>query len=222
MIDHEMYGKMLGAKTLGRARKMQSDWIESATWDGDIQSQVAYFYDYYHDLQCNEKFKLYDLHPEDDVNKTPILIKFIRHAGQTYNKDPVTYWLQFQPGQEHIPDYYDFVLGKKYGAIWPVGLYVDIMAEDGKYNKWLVVNTANYWQNQFPTWELLKCDFVAQWIYRGQKYECPCVLQSQNSYNGVYCCVLQKCRNENRAISVKVFLRDNTEIKNYCNAQRLK
>ena len=181
MITKEMYGKILGAKTLGRARKKQSDMLELATWDGDIQSQVAYFYDYYHDQQSSERLKLYDLHPENDLQKTPIDIKFIRHASQTYNKDPITYWLQFKPGQECCLDYYDEVLGKKYKAIWPVGLYVDIMAEDKKYNKWLIVNLANYCQDQFPTFELLKCDFVAQWIYKGQKYECPSVLQSQNS-----------------------------------------
>ena len=183
MITKEMYGKILGAKTLGRARKKQSDMLELATWDGDIQSQVAYIYDYYHDQQSSERLKLYDLHPENDLQKMPIDIKFIRHASQTYNKDPITYWLQFKPGQKCSLDYYDEVLGKKYKAIWPVGLYVDIMAEDKKYNKWLIVNLANYWQDQFPTFELLKCDFVAQWIYKGQKYECPSVLQSQNSYN---------------------------------------
>ena len=184
MIDHKMYGKMLGEKTLGRARKQQSDMIMDATFTGDIQHQVAYFYDYYHD-KGDEKFKLYDLHPQDDVNKTPIEIKFIRHKSQTFNEDPVSYWLQFKTNQECCLDYYDSVLGKKYNAIWPVGCFVDIQAEDGKYNKWLVVNTANYWQNQFPTWELLKCDFVAQWIHKGHKYECPGVLQSQNSYNKV-------------------------------------
>ena len=164
-ITKEMYGQILGASTLGRARKYQSDIIMDATFDGDVQFQTAYIYDYYHD-KGDEKFKLFDLHPEDDSNKIPIEIKFIRHASQTFNKDPITYWLQFKPGQEVVLDYYDSILGKRYGAIWPVGCYLDIMAEDGKYNKWLVVNTANYWQNQFPTWELLKCDFVAQWIYR--------------------------------------------------------
>lgn len=136
----------------------------------------------FHDVG-DEHFELNDLHPQDDPNKIAIPIKFIRHASQTYAKDPITYWLQLQPGQECNVDYFWNMYTNKYGNTWPVGLYVDIMDESGKYNKWLCVNTANYNQNQFPTFELLRCDHVAQWIHKGHKYECPCVLQSQNSYN---------------------------------------
>ena len=183
-ITREMYSQILGAKILGRARKNDSDMIMDATFDEDIQYQIGYFYDYFHDIG-EERFRLDDLHPEEDLNKIPIEIKFIRHASQTYNKDPITFWIQFRPSQDKsVISYYDDALGKnKYKAIWPVGMYVDIMAEDGKYNKWLVVNTANYWQNQFPTLEVLKCDYLLQWIHKGKKCECPGVLQSQNSYN---------------------------------------
>ena len=180
MIDHNTYGEMLKAKTMGRARKYNADMIEDATFDGDIQHQVAYFYDYFHDVG-EERFKLYDLHPEDDVNKTPMEIKFIRHEKQSYNKDQTTFWLQFKTDQEHLPEYYEEAFAKKYEALWPVGLYVDIMDSNEIYNRWLVVNTANYWGDQFPTWELLKCDYLLQWIHNGKRYECPGVLQSQNS-----------------------------------------
>ena len=210
-ITMDMYRKILNAENLGRARKYDADLIVDASFDEDIQYQIGYFYDYYHDLG-EERFKLYDLHPQNDANKTPIEMKFIRHSSQTYSKDPVTYWLQFRPGQEQKPDYYIDVLGNKYNAHWPVGMYVDICTEDGKYNKWLVVNTGNYWQNQFPTWELLQCDHVLEWIYRGYKYRCPCVKQSQNSYNKYNCCVLQKYRNENWVISVNVFLRKHRDV----------
>lgn len=91
-ITHEMYRAMLGEKTLGRARKKNSDMVELATWDGDIQSQTTYCYDYYHDLG-EEHFKFRDLHPAEDPNKTPIEVKFIRHESQSLNKDPVTFWL---------------------------------------------------------------------------------------------------------------------------------
>ena len=83
MIDHEMYKKILGAKTLGRARKDQSDMIMENSWDGDIQSQVAYIYDYYHDLQSDEQLKLDDLHPDIDNYKTPLDIKFIFYHSNT-------------------------------------------------------------------------------------------------------------------------------------------
>ena len=156
--------------------------IMKETWWDDIQAQTAYLYDYYHDLQSAEKFKFSNLHPEDDEMKISIPIKFIRHQSQTFNKDNITYWLQLQPGQECNVDYYAEI-EKKYHAVWPVSLYIDIQDESGKYNKWLVVNTANAVQNQFPTFELLQVDYLAQWIHKGKKYECPAVLRSQSSYN---------------------------------------
>lgn len=88
-----------------------------------------------------------------------------------------------QPNQECNQDYYDEVLGNRYGAIFPIGNYVDIMSEDGSYNKWLIVDKANYNGNQFPTFEILRCDYIMQWIFNGYKYQCPAVLRSQNSYN---------------------------------------
>ena len=181
-ISFSDFQRMHGAETQGRARKIQSDMIMKETWWEDIQSQTAYLYDMFHDIG-DEHFWLHDLHPYDDYNKTAIPVKFIRHASQTYSKDPITFWLQLQPEQECNVDYFEEMYSNKYDNIWPVGLYCDVMDESGKYNKWLVVNTANYNQNQFPTYELLKCDYVFQWIHKGKKYECPGVLRSQNSYN---------------------------------------
>lgn len=180
MIDHSMYSTILGTNVAGRARKMQSDNIMLNTWDQDIQAQTAYLYDLYHDLGTDH-LRLDDLHPQSDENKVPIKIKFIRHTGQTYSKDPVTFWLQLQPGQECNVDYFPSMYEKKYEAKWPVSMFIDIMDESGKYNRWLVVDMANYNQNQFPTFELLRCNYVFQWIHKGKKYECPGVLRSQNS-----------------------------------------
>lgn len=182
MITFSDFKSMHESTVPGRARKMQSDVIMKETWWQDIQSQVAYFYDAFHDLGIDH-FKLRDLNPAEDKNKTPLPIKFIRHASQGYTKDQITYWLQLQPGQECNIDYYVRDFQKKYQAIWPIGLFVDICDESGKYNKWLVVSPANYNQNQFPTFELLRCDYVLQWIHKGKRYECPGVLQSQSSYN---------------------------------------
>ena len=170
-----------GSTSPGRARKMQSDLIMLNTWDQDIQSQTCYIYDYYHDHKSEEALKLNDLHPYDDIQKTPLNIKFIRHTKQTYDKDQVTFWLQMQPNQTCNLDYYDDVLGNRYNSLFPIGVYVDIMQEDGTYNKWLVVDKANYNGNQFPTFEILRCDYVMQWIFNGHKYQCPAVLRSQNS-----------------------------------------
>lgn len=180
MITWTDFKNLHGNVTPGRARKIQSDMIMKETWEQDIQAQTAYIYDMFHDVGA-EHFQLNDLHPQEDPNKVALPIKFIRHASQTYNKDPITFWLQMQPGQECVLDYFDEMYRNKYGNIWPVGCFIDICDEDGKYNKWLVVNTANYNQNQFPTFELLRCDYKFQWIHKGHKYECPGVLQSQNS-----------------------------------------
>ena len=183
-ISFSDYGAIIGGyKSQGRANKAQSDMIMDATWWRDIQSQTAYIYDYYHDLKSEESLKLNNLHPEEDDSKTPLDIKFIRHATQTYDKDQVTFWLQMRPGQECNLDYYDDVLGNRYDATFPIGCYVDVMQEDGKYYKWLVVDKANYNGNQFPTFEILKCDKLFQWIHDGKKYQCAGVLRSQNSYN---------------------------------------
>lgn len=203
-ISFSDYGKVCRYSTQGRAHKGKSDMIMDATWPRDIQAQTAYIYDYYHDLRSVDKFVLNDLHPMEDEFKTPLDIKFIRHAKQTYDKDPVTFWLQMRPGQKCNVDYYPEVLGNRYDTIFPIGLYVDILDEDDEvYNRWLIVDKANYNGNQFPTFEILRCDKVFQWIHDGKKYECAGVLRSQNSYNK-YCCLIQKCMLNNRAKSVKV------------------
>lgn len=183
MITFEDFQKIHSANTPGRARKIQSDNIMLNTWWQDIQAQTAYIYDYYHDQKSEESLKLTDLHPADDAQKIPLPIKFIRHASQTYDKDQVTFWLQMQPGQTCNLDYYEEVLGRRYGATFPIGLYVDILQEDNTYDKWLIVDKANYNGNQFPTFEVLRCDYVVQWIFNGHKYQCAAVLRSQNSYN---------------------------------------
>ena len=183
-ISFSDYSKIIGShSTQGRAHKTKSDMIMDATWWRDIQAQTAYIYDYYHDLKSNEKFKLNDLHSVDDVLKTPLDIKFIRHSKQTYDKDPVTFWIQLRPEQQCNLDYYANVLGDCYDALFPIGCYIDIQQEDGKYYRWLIVDKANWNGNQFPTFEILKCDKVFQWIHKGKKYQCAGVLRSQNSYN---------------------------------------
>ena len=184
MISLSEYGQIIGGyKTNGRARKAISDQIMLNTWSQDIQSQTAYIWDYYRDIISEEAFQLNDLHPEDDRYKIPLDIKFIRHEKQSYQKDEVTFWLQMKPGQECNAPYYDEELGRRYGAIFPVGMYIAIQDESGKYNRWLVVATANYEQSQFPTFELLRCDYNFQWIHDNKKYQCAGVLRSQNSYN---------------------------------------
>ena len=171
-----------GTNVPGRARKMQSDKIMDATFPQDIQYQVAYFFDYYHTTPEN-RLRLEGFDPELDPNPTPIDVKFIAHTKKTYEKDEVTMHIEFRPGHECAVDYYDEVFGKRYNARYPVGLYVWLQGEDGIYRRWLVVATADRDENQFPTWEVLRCDEVFRWIKDGKYYEFPGVSRSQNSYN---------------------------------------
>lgn len=178
MPSLETYRKLHGGST-GQERKRQSDQIMDFTWWNDIQSRVAYLYDYYHD---DYKTQLDDLDSPNDPKKIPIDIKFVQSSSQTYNKDAVTVHLQLRPGQTCNVDYYDEFFRKRYNATFPVALYADIPDEQGFYNRWLVVQKANYNVTQFPTFEILRCDKVFQYVIDRKKYWIAGVLQSQNSY----------------------------------------
>lgn len=184
MIDHQMYSQILGAKTLGRARKQQSDVIMDATFDGDIQYMIGYFYDYYHD---DEPLIYKNLNSENSVSKIPIELKFIVHSHNTENKDQVGYHIQFKTTQENPISYYQEYIDK-WDSEFPVGLYVDLPDEKGIYRKWLVTERADWLGLQFPTWYILPVDYLYQWVYQANdgkryKYQMCGVQRSQSSYN---------------------------------------
>ena len=170
---------------LGEIHKKQSDMVMEYTWNTDINSRIAYVYDYYHD---NEPLKYYDLHPEDnDTGMVPVEIKFISSAFNTENKDQVGWHVQFKPSfrWENVEglSYYKDEFVDKWDAQFPIGLYFAIPDEKGVYRKWLCVENANWLNVQFPTWYILPVDYVFQWIYNGKKYQMCGVSRSQNSYN---------------------------------------
>lgn len=170
------YGKDLtGAEKNTTAQKI----IEETWWD-DMQSQVAYLYDWTHDKHITQ---LKNLDPINDTHKVPIDIKYIVNSSQTYSKDIITYHLQLRPSQKCNVDYYEELFATRYNAVFPNGLYCDIKDASGKYNRWLVVAGADYYDPQFPTFEILPCDYVFQWIMNRKKYQVAGVLRSQNSYN---------------------------------------
>lgn len=185
MPSFETFKKLNGGLTIGQTHKAESDMIMEATWDRDIPSRVAYFYDYEHDDHITQ---LDDLHPEGDKNKIPISIKYLAHTSQTLNKDKVSYHLQLKPSQdENVISYYKEKFKERYGATFPVGLYVDIPDNKGRYNRWLVAAEADYDDAQFSTYELLRCDYVFQWVIDGVKMQMAGVLRTQNSYtSGVW------------------------------------
>lgn len=172
--------KKINYGTIGQAHKNESDKIMDATWWNDIQSRIAYLYDFYHD---DNKTQLNDMKPTLDPKKIPIDIKFVQSSSQTYDKDYVTFHIQLRPGQQCNVDYYDEFFKDRYQSTFPIGMYIDIEDEQGIYNRWLVVDKANYNVTQFPTYEILRCDKVIQYVFNNIKYNVPGVLRSQNSYN---------------------------------------
>lgn len=180
MPSFDLYKKLHTATSIGEAHKMESDMVMEATWDTDINTRVCYLYDYYHD---DHRTQLTNLDPVNDPKKVAISLKWRRSSAQTMDKDVVDHHIQMKPSQEMNVDYYPAFFGERYNAIWPVGLYCDIPDEKGIYNRWLIVSTANYYVSQFPTFSVLPCDKVFDWIYKGQKHKMAGCLRSQNSYN---------------------------------------
>lgn len=166
----------------GQARKSIADKITEDTWYNDLATRKCYLFDYYHDP---EPLKFNDVTPDDSM-QVPVDLKYIVYSSQTYAKDAITYHVQFKPSQDgdmSLVPYYEARFKKRYDAYFPTGLYILIPDNRGVYNKWLIVDTANYNDPQFPTYEVLRCDKVFQWVYRNVKYQMCGVLRSQNSYN---------------------------------------
>lgn len=73
---------------------------------------------------------------------------------------------------------------------------MDIPDDKGRFNRWLVIAPANINDVQFPTWELLRCDYCFQYvIFENNRRVCKEVAgvrRSQNSYN-IICYLIQKC-----------------------------
>lgn len=178
MPSLSVYKQNLRAGNSGEAKKRDADMIIEATWWDDMQSQIMYLYDWYHD---NHKTQLNNM-DISDTDLIPIDAKFIVASSQTYAKDAITYRLQLRPSQECNVPYYDRFYGDVYDSMWPVGLYCNIKDSKGRYNRWLVVDRADYNDPRFPTFELLRCDYVIQYVFEGKKYNVPGVLRSQNSY----------------------------------------
>lgn len=181
MPSLQTYKRMLGAHTNGEAHKVESDMVMEETWYDDIQTRLAYFYDYEHDAHPRQ---FEGLSPADDADKVPITIKYIENSSQTLNKDAVSYHIMFQPSQDlNVVSYYKKNYEERWGATFPCGLYVDIPDYRGVYNRWLVVGMAQSNNAQFPTYEILRVNYLFTWIFNRTKYQMAGVQRNQNSYN---------------------------------------
>lgn len=185
MPSFDIYKKMNGSfRTDGEVRKQIADEIIENTWDESIESKIAYIYDYYLD---DEPLKYRNLNSTKSKTKIPVEVKFIVNSHNSDSKDQVSYKIQFKPSfrWEELKSlrFYKERFEDKYFAEYPLGLWCDLPDEKGNYRKWLFTTEADWLDNQFPSWYILPCDHILQWVTDGIKYQHCAVTRSQNSYN---------------------------------------
>lgn len=180
MIDLHSYGTYFGKhETLGERRKATSDMVMTYKWNGDIQSKIAYIYDYFHDDEPNLN---YGLHPNVSESKTKVEIKYVTNTYNSDDRPQVSYHIQFMPNHECPLDYYDDI-HKLCGSSYPIGLYCDIPDEKGIYRKWLIISNANTYELQFPTWSIIPCDERLHWRKNGIGYKMWGCRKTASSYS---------------------------------------
>lgn len=191
--------KTNNAKTLGQIYKEESDFLMEETWDNSIASKTCYIYDYFHDDFFTDEHGITRSLAEGmtygNTNKTKIDAKFIIKSYQSMDKDQVEYYLMFRPSQPvrfNKGDdlyYYETDFRKRYGATFPIGLWVDLPDDKGVYHKWLICR--NEPANQFPKYLILPANYELMWVEKNNekriKRRMWCVLRQQMSYtSGVY------------------------------------
>lgn len=191
--------KTNNAKTLGQIYKEESDFLMEETWDNSIASKTCYIYDHFHDDFFTDKHGITRSLAEgmtyENTNKTKIDAKFIVKSYQSMDKDQVEYYLMFRPSQpvrfNEGDDlyYYETDFRKRYGATFPIGLWVDLPDDRGVYHKWLICR--NEPANQFPKYLILPANYELMWVEKNNekriKRRMWCVLRQQMSYtSGVY------------------------------------
>jgi hypothetical protein len=173
-----MFKEMCDSKTIGQTHKKQSDIVMESTWDRDISTRTAYLYDFFHD---KDPYLLTDTKADRDIEKIPVSIKYLENSAQTYAKDTITYHLELRPFQKCNVPYYNEFFGR-FRGVFPVGLYADIPDREGVFNRWLVVGLAQYYSPQFPTFEILPCDYTFNWVWDDKKIAMAGTTRTQSSY----------------------------------------
>ena len=188
-----------GAKTIGQIYKEQSDWAMEQTFENDIATKTCYIYDYFHDDFFTDEHGITRSLAEgmtyENTNKTKIDAKFIIKSYQSMDKDQVEYYLMFRPSQPvrfnegDDLSYYETAFRTRYGATFPIGLWVDLPDDRGVYHKWLICR--NEPANQFPKYLILPANYELMWVEKNNekriKRRMWCVLRQQMSYtSGVY------------------------------------
>ena len=91
-IYRQQHSNKHTVSTIGNIQKKNADMIMEQTWDRDIQSKIAYIYDYNHDDSPTMCAGM----QYENTTKTEIDIKFIITQYQTISKDDVEYHIQFK------------------------------------------------------------------------------------------------------------------------------
>lgn len=178
-MNFNIYKENLGGRNNGQQHAFDAQNIIENTWYDDMASTVGYFYDYYHD----DEVDVYtDLHPEQSKTKIPIDIKYILSSYRSLAKDEVDSRIMFKPSYKCNVPYYKDLFEKPTQSIFPTGLYCDIKNQDGVWQRWLVINSADANNHDFPTWSILPCGHRFQWVADGKKYQMWGVERSQSSY----------------------------------------
>lgn len=178
-MNFNTYKENLGGHNNGQQHAFDAQNIIEYTWYDDMANTVGYFYDYYHD---DEADVYTDLHPEQSKTKIPVEIKYILSPYRSLAKDEVDSRIMFKPSYKCNIPYYKELFEKPTQGIFPTGLYCDIKNQDGIWQRWLVINTADASNHDFPTWSILPCGHRFQWVADGKKYQMWGVERSQSSY----------------------------------------
>ena len=188
-----------GAKTIGQIYKEESDFLMEQTFENDIATKVCYIYDHFHDDFYTDEHGITRSLAEgmtyENTNKTKIDAKFIVKSYQSMDKDQVEYYLMFRPSQpvrfSEGDDlyYYETDFKKRYGATFPIGLFVDVPDDKNVYHKWIICRDEP--ANQFPKYLILPVNYELTWIEKNNnsriKRRMWCCLRQQNSYTiGTY------------------------------------
>lgn len=183
MSAFSKYKDAFGGYTQGQMRKKISDDIINHTWHEDIASRKIYIYDWYHDLKSHDKNKLHGLSPIEDEYKQPLEVKYTKNRSQKFGSNQVEYHIMMRPGQKCNLDYFNEMYSGVYGNVFPVGLFADIPDSEGVYHKHLVVSTADYYVNQFPTYAVLPCNYILNWVFENVAYQMAGVVLPASSYS---------------------------------------
>lgn len=185
--------------TLGEKLKSDSDTLMEFTWDNDPAAKTCYIYDHFHDDFFTDEHGITRSLAEGmtykNTNKTKIDAKFIIKSYQSMDKDQVEYYLMFRPSQpvrfNEGDDlyYYETDFRKRYGATFPIGLFVDVPDDRGIYHKWIICRDEP--ANQFPKYLILPVNYELTWIEKNNdkhiKRRMWCCLRQQSSYTiGTY------------------------------------